>query len=160
MNMISNLRPNRLASMLGLLLPFAIVVTLAGWLISRPSWSAQPPAPAAYVVPASPAIEEKWGIRINQVAVTASGGLVDLRYTILDSDKAHAMMDSLDTIPKIDVPGKDVTIMLESAPHHHNLIDAGRSSFQLMVNRKGVLHSGDLVTVVIGDLRLEQVPVR
>ena len=76
------------------------------------------------------------------------------------SIKVDLMMESLDIIPKIEMPGKDVTIMLEAVPHHHSNIDAGRSYIQLIVNRKGVPHRGDSVTVRIGDLRLENVPVR
>jgi hypothetical protein len=144
-------------------LPLLAATALAGWLLagraSSPNRAAHG-APAAQAMPTNPAIEARWGVRISQIAVTAAGGLVDLRYTVLDPDKAHAMLETLDTTPKIEVPGKAVTLALESPVHHQNGIDAGRTYFMLMVNKKGALNPGDTATVAIGDMRLENIPVR
>src|SRR5262245_10831493 len=58
------------------------------------------PAPASAVPVAwsRPAVSAdglpgRSGVRITQVAVTGGGGLVDLRFRVLDPDKAHALHD-------------------------------------------------------------------
>ena len=40
-----------------------------------------------------------WGIRISQLTVTADGGLVDLRFFVLNLDKALAMPQDLKNAP-------------------------------------------------------------
>ncbi len=51
-------------------------------------------AAAARVVSATD-LEQEYGIKVNLVAVTATGGLVDLRFMVVDKEKAaHALHEA------------------------------------------------------------------
>lgn len=94
------------------------------------------------------AIEDEWGIRVTKIAVTAMGGLIDLRYQITDPDKAIFLFDDAANIPRIIA--KDGTeIYLNDIPHTHDL-HFGVTYFFIMRNAKGAIEPGDYVTVVVG----------
>jgi hypothetical protein len=104
------------------------------------------------------AIADRLGIRINKVVVTADGGLVDLRYQVIDPDKAVFLFDNLDVVPKL-IADNGEEIRLESLPHRHDVY-AGLAYFILYRNVKNSVKPGSQVTVVVGDdLRLEHVAV-
>jgi hypothetical protein len=77
----------------------AAVAGLALSLLGRPGGD---PAPRAAAVPANwarPAVSaaglaQRSGVRITQVAVTGNGGLVDLRFQVVDPDRAGALHDA------------------------------------------------------------------
>ncbi|MBI5566323.1 MAG: hypothetical protein HY870_15600, partial [Chloroflexi bacterium] len=50
---------------------------------------------------ATAALEERWGIRIVRTTVTADGGLIDLRYQVIDPTRALGMLDDLARMPKL-----------------------------------------------------------
>jgi len=125
----------------------------------------QPQPPASLVermapVPASPGIEARYGVRITQVALIADGGLVDLRYSVIDPDKAALMADSLERLPAIIARGGTELTQRGSAHRHGQNLEAGTSYFLLYTNVRNALHPGDRVSVRIGELLLAQVPVR
>jgi hypothetical protein len=104
------------------------------------------------------AIADRLGIRITKVVVTADGGLVDLRYQVIDPEKAVFLFDNLDVVPKVIAENGEV-IHLESLPHRHDVY-AGLAYFILYRNAKNSVKPGSQVTVVVGDdLRLENVAV-
>ena len=104
------------------------------------------------------AIADRLGIRITKVVVTADGGLVDLRYQVIDPDKAVFLFDNLDVVPMMIAPNGEV-IRLESLPHRHDVY-AGLAYFILYRNAKNSVQPGSQVTVVVGDdLYLEHVAV-
>jgi hypothetical protein len=104
------------------------------------------------------AIADRLGIRVTKVVVTADGGLVDLRYQVIDPAKAVFLFDNLDVVPKMIAPNGEV-ISLESLPHRHDVY-AGLAYFILYRNARNSIQPGSQVTVVVGDdLRLEHVAV-
>jgi hypothetical protein len=115
----------------------------------------QPPALPAPST--AQAIEERWGVRFTQIGVTADGGLIDLRFQVLDPDKALAMIDSVDRLPVMVAENSGVYV--NSAlpmPARHDLAP-GRTYFLLYRNTAGAIKSGDPVSVVVGGQRLEHV---
>jgi hypothetical protein len=137
-----------------------IPVGLAGlaliiFLVARVWHPWQPPINSP--LPTSPEIEQKWGIRITQVGVTADGGMVDFRYIVLDPTKAHAMIADVERLPVLIT--EDSKTLVNSAalmdPKHD--LTAGRTYFLLYRNTHGAIQSGTPVTVKIGDLLLEHV---
>jgi hypothetical protein len=106
------------------------------------------------------AFEEAAGVRVVRVAVTGGGGLVDLRYQIVDPDKAAAIHASA-TPPKLidERTGKAVDRLWM----HHGASGtprAGQSYFLLFVDGKRVLASGSSVSVVLAGARLDHVLVQ
>ncbi len=136
-----------------LLLPMAVVATLTVPAAIRSPAAA---AAAARVVTAE-GLEEEFGIRVNLVAVTADGGLVDLRFTVLDKEKAGHLMHDAAAMPELFVERSGALL---TAPHpmaHKITILDGASYFLLYPNSGGAIQSGTQVSVVIDDVRLASV---
>jgi hypothetical protein len=113
----------------------------------------------------SPLIEERYGVRVSQLSVTADGGMLDFRYLVLDPNKAIELADNPSQVlngtsaPLVRLIAEDDGTQLQATlpmPHKDALI-VGRSYFVLFGNNHGAVKSGRPVTIVIGDLRLEHV---
>jgi hypothetical protein len=114
--------------------------------------------PAATAQPAAASIsteelEGQYGARVYRVAVTAVGGLVDLRIKILDAAKAKQLFQG--QVPSLMVEGSGVTLMppQDSVSQVEQLQDGGLV-FVLYPNVNGAVKAGDEVTVVFTDGRL------
>ncbi len=118
-------------------------------------------------------LEEQYGIRVTLVAVTAAGGMVDVRYRIIDPEKAAQLVDPEHggIMPMIHVedvlctePGlraRYENIFLEPDPHMRTQqLIADRTYFTLIPNTRNVVTRGASVIVVFGDVALEPLAVR
>jgi hypothetical protein len=102
-----------------------------------------------------------YGIDIKLIAVTAAGGLIDFRYQVTDPDKANAIIHDLNLFPKLIVEDTGETLALRSLPHSHKaMLELGGSYFFLLPNAHNAVHPGTLLTLVIGDARLEHYVVQ
>ena len=108
---------------------------------------------------ASAALEERWGIRVVRATVTADGGLIDLRYQVIDPTKALGMLDDLARMPRLIHEASGTEIALNSATHKHNLT-VGRTYYILYGNVRGSVRSGDAISIAVGDVKLEHVIVQ
>lgn len=108
----------------------------------------------AKLVPATE-LEQVYGIKVNLLAVTADGGLVDLRFTVIDKDKAAVVLHEAQTLPELLVTGTGTVLRAPQAnAHKMNLIDGG-SYFLLFPNSGGAVQAGTGVSVVVDGIRLE-----
>jgi hypothetical protein len=110
--------------------------------------------------PASPTpiaehtLEERYGIRITLIAVTAGGGMVDLRYKVIDRAKAEPALQDPTKVPvllaedgtRLPAPG-----LVEP---NQELVE-GRVYYMLYPNTRGVVRPGTRVTVIVGEVELE-----
>ncbi|MFN8193824.1 MAG: hypothetical protein U0R80_06010 [Nocardioidaceae bacterium] len=100
----------------------------------------------------------RYGIDVNLVAVTAAGGLIELRYQVVDPDKAAPLIHDPEAAPTLVVEESGETLRMASPPHRHGgELKLGGTYFFLMANAHNALSEGDLVTLVIGDVRLEHI---
>jgi hypothetical protein len=108
-------------------------------------------------VPVNPAVEVRWGVRITRVGVTADGGLVDVRFLIIDPEKALVMLQAVENVPILiaEDSGKRI-VSAAMMPPRHDLV-AGRTGFILYRDTGGAIRPGTSVTVRFGDLVLEHV---
>lgn len=108
-------------------------------------------------MPVSKEIEEKFGVRFTFLAITANGGMVELRYRVVDEDKAANFGHYTETAPMIisEDTGDiiDVTIM---GLHNHR-VEPGRTYYVLYRNTGSALTSGRPATIAVGDLELKNV---
>ncbi len=151
-----------------LALPVVLLLAAVGVLVYR---NLVPAAPArvgeTVEMPTSDAIESRFGVRFTQVGITADGGMVDLRYRVLDPDKAMAIMnmamsgggDNPDA-PTLIVEGDGTAIDNSEVMSMKQLPEPNSVQFVLFANPRGVLKSGMFVTIVVGDLRMGHVPVQ
>jgi hypothetical protein len=109
-------------------------------------------AASARVVDAA-ALEAATGIRVNLVAVTAEGGLVDLRFTVIDEDKASHLMHDAATMPSLYVE-RSGRVLSASHPlaHKVSVLD-GATYFLFYANSGGAIQGGTPVSVVVDGLR-------
>ncbi|MCW2797472.1 hypothetical protein [Nocardioides sp.] len=99
----------------------------------------------------------RYGIDVNLIGVTAAGGLIEIRYQVVDPDRADPVIHDADLTPIIVVEDTGVTLVLRSAHHHKRELQLGGTYFFLIANAHNAIHPGSLVTLVIGDARLEHV---
>jgi hypothetical protein len=111
-------------------------------------------------MPVSAAIEDKYGVRISQVAVTADGGMVDLRYVLLDPNKAASFGDDEASTPVLVPQGGKVVVSKTALMPHKDTLHAGVTYFLLYHNAAGAIKPQTYVNIELGDLRLDNVPVR
>jgi len=103
----------------------------------------------------------RYGVDVNLVAVTAAGGLVELRYQVVDADKASPILHDADLAPALVDEESGKTLVMSAPPHRHSgRLQLGATYFFLLANANNALHEGDRVTLVIGDARLEHIPVQ
>jgi hypothetical protein len=134
------------------------ILLIRGW---RPSsTSAKSVTAAPPTIPASPEIEAKYGVRFTSVDVTAAGGMIQLRYQILDSDKSAALHDAASAPFVVDSRGVNYADPgMVGHTHVGKTKVAGTSDYILLANAKGGVQPGAIVTIKIGDLELHNVKV-
>jgi hypothetical protein len=111
-------------------------------------------------------IEEQWGVQVESIRISAAGNLLDFRYRILDSDKALPLVERKNKPYLIDqesgktlgVPnGAKVGPLRQTVRYGKPKED--RIYFVLFGNPGGFVKSGDKVSVVIGDFKVENLVV-
>jgi cytochrome c-type biogenesis protein CcmE len=142
-----------LAAVAGVLvLPIAVA---AGLTISAAgSGTVASNAAAARVVSAAD-MEQEYGIKVNLVAVTAAGGLVDVRFTVVDKAKAIHILHDGASMPELLVEPSGTVIHAPTGMRHKVTLLDGGTYFLLYSNPGGAVQAGTEVSVVIGDIRLE-----
>lgn len=118
-----------------------------------------PVAWARPVVSASGLVESS-GVKISQVAVTGDGGLVDLRFTVVDANKAAALHDPTHPPAVVDQRTGLVVKDLLMSHAHTAPFKAGVTYYLVFNNPGNWVHRGDKVAVLLGNARVENVTVR
>jgi hypothetical protein len=155
--------PQRRAPRSFLLLALVGCLTLAAgvtlWLLAfGPSGGSADRGPVSEAARA--AFAEETGVQVVRVALTGGGGIVDLRYQVIDPNKAQVVHD--DTPVLVDEETNEVidTFFMGHRHSGRNRPKAGVTYPLLYVNERGLIEQGRTVSVVIGDSRLQHVAVR
>ena len=117
--------------------------------------------PPAGATPVSPELEAGYGLRFLRATLAVQGGLVDVRFVILDTIRAEPVIGHLsrERVKLIDDATGRVLDTRTMTPGDSNL-KAGEGYYMLFRNSGGLLHPGSHVSVAIGKLRLPGVTVR
>lgn len=101
-------------------------------------------------------LEQEYGIRVTLVGVTAAGGMVDVRYQVIDPVKAAKLVSEEDggIMPMVFVGTGDVILMPDMHMRDQELI-AGRVYFNLIPNTQNAVKQGTVVTIAFGDVAVE-----
>ena len=118
-----------------------------------------PVAWARPLVSASGLVEHS-GVKITQVAVTGDGGLVDLRFTVVDANKAATLHDPATPPAVVDQRTGLVVKDLLMSHAHTARFKAGVTYYLVFNNPGNWVHRGDKVAVLLGNARVENVTVR
>lgn len=104
--------------------------------------------------------EDETGVRVLRVAVTAGGGILDLRYQVIDPDKAVAIHDEENPPTIVDEKSGETFDVPWMAHANRRTLKAGVTYYELILNRGGLIRPGSKVTVILAGFRLEHVTVR
>jgi hypothetical protein len=152
------------ATSLGAILPLILVAVLVvSGFVGYQYYSARQRALnaekiAAMQAEAANAIADRWGFRVVRIAPLAEGGMVELRFQVVDPDKVVFLFDKIENVPKLIDEDSGTEVSVKNLPHSHN-VPAGLYEYIIYTNTKGAIQPGDLVTLVVGDLRLEHISV-
>lgn len=100
-------------------------------------------------------LEEKYGLQVVLIGVTAGGGMVDFRFKILDVDKAKALLDNHANMPQL-IPDGSKTRLGIPGSHSPNYAN-GKVYYMLFGNAGGIIKPGKLVEVAFGNVILEAI---
>lgn len=105
--------------------------------------------------------EQETGLRLVRVALTGGGGLIDIRWQVLDPDKALVVHDPRSP-PAIVDQASCVTVDRTWMQHAHKRKELRMAStyYTLLVNAGGVVRRGSTVTFQVGEARLPGVTVQ
>jgi hypothetical protein len=148
-----------------MLLAVLLAVGLGAAFVWWPSHAATP-VPAGQsrpvldrpVVPADD-LPDRAGIRLVRVSVSGAGGLVDLRYQVLDPGKAQAVHEAATPPVLIDEASGVVIKDLFMGHSHTGAYKPAVTYYLVFENPGNWVHSGSEVTVLLGDAQVEHVRV-
>jgi hypothetical protein len=145
-----------------LLFALAMVAGYASAAHAGATTPAPPAEPAATNHAAS--VEQKYGIKVSGLFLSGGGNLVDFRYKVVDPAKAATL-----TKPELKPALLDETtgakLLVPSTPKTGPLRQtvkqpvAGKVYFMLFANTRHHVKSGDKVTIVVGDAKIENLTV-
>ncbi|MFF0268196.1 hypothetical protein [Kribbella sp. NPDC004536] len=156
----------RTIRVLGVVTGVALVAgALTAWLLFSGHSSQPQPAPVAQIAWGRTAVDadglaERSGVRITQVAVTGGGGLIDLRYQVLDPNRANSLHDSTTPPAIIDEASGLVVQDLLMSHAHTGKFKAGETYYLVFENPGNWVRRGSKVTVLLGQAQVEHVVVR
>jgi hypothetical protein len=124
-----------------------------------------PSAPSAQTEPATApvSLEQRWGVQVVGIRVSAAGQMLDFRYNVIDPVKAAPLFVRKTKPYLIDlksgaslvvpVPAKTGPLRSSNTPLE------GRTYFMFFGNAGKLVQPGNRVTVVVGDFRAENLTV-
>lgn len=101
-------------------------------------------------------LEQQYGMRVTQAAISALDSMVDVRLKIIDPEKANPLLESHAALFVED----QQTLVL--APHMHSSakLKPGQMYYIFFPTQRQAIQSGSQVSLVFDDLRLEPVTVK
>lgn len=140
----------------------------AGWalmaFLAAGSWALAAEPTNAAACNGSETLEQKWGMQVTSLHLSANGYMVDFRYKVVDPKKAATLGDpkakpylvDQATGTKLLVPrSPKVGPLRQSATQ----LAAGKVYFAMFANPGKLVKKGNKVTVVIGDFKAENLVV-
>ena len=139
-----------------------VVGLLVLLLLAAVAWRTTGPAEAGgrYDVPRSSGLEAKLGVRFVQAAVVADGGIVELRYQVLDAQKASAFQRKVHSPPVLRSESRPGALYRTALMRQGHELRPGQDYYILYLNNKRAVRSGETLRIEAGDQELAKVPVR
>ena len=104
-------------------------------------------------------LAQQSGVKITQVAVTGDGGLVDLRFRVIDPERASAVHDPATPPAVVDEDSGLVVHELFMNHSHTGPYQAGVTYYLVFTNPGNWIHHGSRVTVMLGNAQVEHIVV-
>ena len=134
---------------------------LAIWLPQHSNGEPRVDPPPGWQRPSvSAGLAERSGVRLVRVAVTGGGGLLDLRYQVVDPNKAVTVHEKPTPPAIIDERTGLVLNRLLMGHAHTGQLKAAVSYYLVFENTGNWVHRGSTVTVLLGKAQVEHVVVK
>jgi len=140
----------------------ALVASLVLVFTHRTPSRAAPNVPASWARPvvSAASLADRSGVKITYVAVTGGGGLVDLRFQVIDPDKANSLHDPARPPAVVDEVSGLVVHDLLMSHSHTGVFKPGVTYYFVFNNPGNWVRRGARVVVLLGDAQVEHVVVR
>ena len=103
---------------------------------------------------------EAIGVKIVYVAVTGGGGLIDLRFQVVDPEKANRVHDA-DYPPTIVDESTGLVVNQLLMGHAHNgPYTAGQTYYLIFENPGNIVQSGGRVSVLLGNAEVDHIVLK
>ena len=107
------------------------------------------------------AFMQQYGLRVNLLAVTAAGGMVDLRLKIVDGERAKALLQDKANYPALQINNGGLILNAsDDAKSQEIQFVSGENLFLLYSNQGNAVKPGTFVTLLFGDTALEPIEVK
>lgn len=113
-----------------------------------------------YDIPHDGQLEAAYGIRFTQAAMVADGGLIELRYVVLNAEKASAFQNDTKHPPQLRNERSGKTAWRAALMKQGHELRPGQSYYLLYLNSGNAIKRGDKIEIRAGQHRLAHVPVR
>jgi hypothetical protein len=113
-----------------------------------------------YTVPQNSAMEAKLGVRFTRAAVVADGGIVELRYTVLDAQKASKFQSDTHHPPVLRSESRGGDVYRAALMKQGHELRPGQTYYILYLNNHRSVRSGEDLTIDAGGSHLAHVPVK
>ena len=105
-------------------------------------------------------LEQKYGIRLRLIGVTAAGGLVDFRYKIVDLAKARTLLEDHEKMPILAVEDSDILLRMPESMMEHAELAEDQLYYAHYPNAAGIVRPGTRVSVLFGDLQVDPIAAK
>lgn len=121
----------------------------------------RPALPEGAVTISQSVLEARYGLRVNLLAVTAAGGLIDVRLKIVDGDKARLLLQDTKNLPTLLVRGSNIVLNVpEDAKPQEITFENNGNLFLLFPNAGNAVVPGTFVTLVFGNIAIDPIESR
>jgi len=134
-----------------------LLAALAGFLAIR-AWSAASGARPAMLTTGE--LQDRYGIRVNLLGVTAAGGMLDLRLKMVDSQKAAQLLDEPANFPVLVSQGGEVLHAATDSLVLRGVLVDGGNLFLIFPNTRSAISAGTPVTIRFGELLVGPIVAR
>jgi hypothetical protein len=138
---------------------FILVLLSAGLLYYRSTQTT--PASAAVTPITRTMLEQQYGLRVNLIALTAAGGMIDVRLKIVDGEKAKTLLQDKGNFPALQLSKRGPILKASEDEKSQEIqFEGGGNLFLLYSNQGNVVKPGASVRILFGDTALEPIQVK
>jgi hypothetical protein len=143
---------------IGIILSILIIVALyiTGFYNSLQT----PSLPKGTIVISQGTLEEKYGLRVNLVAVTAAGGFVDVRLKIMDGEKLKLLLADKSNFPALYTEQGIILNAPEDTKSQEIQFVSGGNLFVMYPNSGNAVKLDSPVTILFGNIAVEPIHAR
>ena len=113
-----------------------------------------------YRVPQDGQLESTLGVRFTQAALVGDDGLVEIRYTVLDAQRASAFQNDVKHPPVLRNERTGKTAWRAALMKQGHQLRPGQTYYILYLNNQNAIKRGDLLDIETPSRKLVHIPVR